>query len=587
VPDLTNAEIAAAFDELGDLYELDGAVSYRVIAYHTAAKAVRDSPVSVMAMTREGRVTELPGIGKTLEEKLRALDETGDIPAAVKLRAKFPAGLLAVMHLPGFGPKRARRLFDELGVDSLDALRAAAEQGQIRGLRGFGARVEENLLRTLADQGGNGGPAPRVLLSRAIPVADQIVGALRAQPGVDRVEVAGSLRRQADSVKDLDIIATAADPKALAATLADLALVESVQSTGDAGARVTLHTGLKVDLKVVEPDQFGNVLQHFTGAKAHNVALREAAVRRGLHVSEYGILDDATGETLRCATEEEVYAALGLEWIPPELREGRGELAAATPGGPGLPRLVTLEDIRGDLHSHTTLSDGRQTLEQMAEGARAKGYGYLAVTDHSASHGFGNHVPPDTLKARIEEVRALDAALDGFRLLVGTESNILPDGSLDYEDDLLAELDWVIASIHTSFGMDERAMTDRMIAAIEHPWVDAIGHPTGRKIETRAPYALDMERVIEAAARTGTMLEINAAPDRRDLNEIHARAAAAAGVPILVDSDAHSVGNLDLLRYGIATARRAWLTPEQVANTRPWSELDALRKRARRSSAAG
>jgi DNA polymerase (family 10) len=580
VPDLTNAEIAAAFDELGDLYELDGAVSYRVIAYHTAAKAVRDSPVSVMAMTREGRVTELPGIGKTLEEKLRALDATGDIPAAVKLRAKFPTGLLAVMHLPGFGPKRARRLFDELGVDSLDALKRAAEQGQIRGLRGFGARVEENLLRILADQEGNGGPAPRVLLSRAIPVADQIVGALRAQPGVERVEVAGSLRREADSVKDLDIIATAADPKALAATLADLALVESVQSTGDAGARVTLHTGLKVDLKVVEPDQFGNVLQHFTGSKAHNVALREAAVRRGLHVSEYGILDDTTGETLRCPTEEQVYAALGLAWIPPELREGRGELEAATNGA--LPQLVTLEDIRGDLHSHTTLSDGRQTLEQMVEGARARGYEYLAVTDHSASHGFGNHVPPDALKARIEEVRTLAETLDGFDLLVGTETNILPDGSVDYEDALLAQLDWVVASIHTSFGMDERAMTDRMIVAMEHPWVDVIGHPTGRKIETRPPYALDMERVIEAAARTHTMLEINAAPDRRDLNEIHARAAAAAGVPILVDSDAHSVRNLDLLRYGIATARRAWLTPAQVANTRPWRELDAMRKRNKR-----
>jgi DNA polymerase (family 10) len=580
VPDLTNAQIAAAFDELGDLYELDGAVSYRVIAYHTAAKTVRDAPVSVMAMARDGRVTELPGIGKTLEEKIQALDETGDIPAAVKLRAKFPVGLLSVMHLPGFGPKRARRLYDELGVDSLDALRRAAEQGQIRGLRGFGARVEENLLRVLADQDEQGGPAPRVLLSRAIPVADQIVGALRAHPGAQRVEVAGSLRRLADSVKDLDIIATAADPAALAGSLAELALVESVQSAGDAGARVTLHSGLKVDLKVVEPDQFGNVLQHFTGSKAHNVALREAAVRRGLHVSEYGILDDASGETLRCATEEDVYAALGLEWIPPELREGRGELEAAAPGGDGLPRLVELADIRGDMHSHTTLSDGRQTLEQMAEGARARGLEYLAVTDHSASHGFGNHVPPDALARRIEEVRELNARLDGFELLVGTESNVLPDGSLDYEDDLLAQLDWVIASVHTSFGMDERAMTDRMVAAIEHPLVDAIGHPTGRKIETRAPYALNVERVIEAAARTGTLLEINAAPDRRDLNEIHARAAAEAGVPILVNSDAHSVRNLELLRYGIATARRAWLTADQVANTRPWSELTKLRRRA-------
>jgi DNA polymerase (family 10) len=582
VPDLTNAQIAAAFDELGDLYELDGAVSYRVIAYRTAARAVRDSPVSVTAMTRAGRVTELAGIGKTLEEKLRALDETGDIPAAQKLRAKFPVGLLSVMHLPGFGPKRARRLYDELGVDSLDALRTAAEQGRIRGLRGFGAKVEENLLRILADQeedGGWAGPSPRVLLSRAIPVADQIVGALRAHPAAERVEVAGSLRRLADSVKDLDIIATAVDPAALAGSLADLALVESVQSSGEAGARVTLHSGLKVDLKVVEPDQFGNVLQHFTGSKAHNVALREAAVRRGLHVSEYGILDDATGETLRCSTEEEVYEALGLPWIPPELREGRGELEAAAAGT--LPRLVELDDLRGDLHSHTTLSDGRQTLEQMAEGARARGLEYLAVTDHSATHGFGNHVTDDMLRARIEEVRELNARLDGFELLVGTETNILPDGSPDYPDALLAELDWVIASVHTSFGMEERAMTDRMVAAIEHPWIDAIGHPTGRKIETRAPYALDVERVIEAAARTRTMLEINSSPDRRDLNEVHARAAAEAGVPILVDSDAHSVRNLDLLRYGIATARRAWLTPEQVANTRPWAEFAPLRKRAR------
>ena len=317
--------------------------------------------------------------------------------------------------------------------------------------------------------------------------------------------MAGSLRRLADSVKDLDIIATAEDPAALAAALAELPLIESVLSAGDAGARVLTHSGMKVDLKVVEPDQFGNVLQHFTGSKAHNVALRESAVRRGLHVSEYGILDDETGETLRCATEEEVYERLGLAWIPPELREGRGELeaAAAGDGSPGLPRLLTQEDIRGDLHCHTTLSDGRHTLEQMAEGAIARGLEYLAVTDHSASHGFGDHVTPEALEARIEEVHALNAQLDGLELLTGTEVNILTDGSVDYEDELLARLDWVIASVHTSFSMGEREMTDRMVAAIEHPLVDAIGHPTGRKIETRPPYALDMERVIEAAARTG------------------------------------------------------------------------------------
>jgi DNA polymerase (family 10) len=576
--DLTNAQIAAAFDELGDLYELDGAVSYRVIAYRNAAKAVREASVSVIGLSRQGRVTELPGVGKTLEEKLKALDETGDIPAAQKLRARIPTGLISVMQLPGFGPKRARRLYDELGVDSLESLKTAAEAGQIRGLRGFGAKVEENLKKTLAEQEEGGGPAPRILLSRALPVADQIARALRAHPGVDRVEVAGSLRRLVDSVKDIDIIVTATDPAALAPTLRELELVESVHQEGDAGARVTTHSGMKVDIKVVEPDQFGNVLQHFTGAKAHNVSLREAAVRKGLHVSEYGILDDATGETTRCATEEEVYAKLGLQWIPPELREGRGELEAALPGGE-LPVLIELEDLKGDLHCHTTLSDGKQTAEEMAAAAIKLGLRYLAITDHSATHGFGDDVSPERLEERIDEIHALNERLDGLELLIGTETNITPDGAPDYPDELLERLDWVIASVHTSFQMDEQAMTERVVAAVEHPWVDAIGHPTGRKIETRQPYSIDMERVIEAAARTGTMIEINASPDRRDMNEIHARAAAAAGVRVLINSDAHSTRNFELRKYGIATARRAWLTAGQVANTLPWAEFRKLRKR--------
>jgi DNA polymerase (family 10) len=575
--DLTNSQIAAAFDELGDLYELDGVVQYRVIAYRNAAKAVRDASVSVAELTRQGRATELAGVGKTLDEKLHALVETGDIPAAQKLRAKYPSGLLAVTHLPGFGAKRARKLYDELGVDSLVALRAACERHEIRGLKGFGAKVEEKLLEVL-EAGIDGTPTPRVLLSRALGVGDQIVGALRAHPGADRVEAAGSLRRLTDSVKDVDVIATATDPAALIRALIDLPLVESVGGSGDKSARVTLHTGLKVDLKVVEPGQFGNVLQHLTGSKAHNVQLREMMVRRGLHISEYGILDDATGETTRCATEEEVYARLGLAYIPPELREGRGELEAA--GNGGLPELVTLADIRGDLHCHTLASDGRASIEQMAVAALARGYSYLAITDHSASHGFGNHVEPAELERQIERVREVNAGLEDIELLIGTETNILPDGSPDYDDELLARLDWVIGSVHTSFGMREREMTDRMVAAIEHPCIDAIGHPTGRKIETRNPYAIDMERVIEAAARTHTMLEINAAPDRRDLNEIHARAAAQAGVRILVNSDSHSPANFDLMRYGVATARRAWLTAEDVANTRPWPEFAALRKRA-------
>jgi len=582
-PDPPNATIAALFDELADLYELDGASIHRVLAYRTAAKTVREAPRSIAALTRAGTVTSLPGIGKTLEEKVLQLLETGTIPAVEKLRGKYPPGLVDITRLPGLGPKKARKLFDELAIDSLDALRAAAEAQQLRGIRGFGPKFETQVLAAfaagLADPDGRG--RVRVLLHKALPVGQGIVEALRAHPASDRDELAGSARRLGDSVKDLDIIATASDPAALIAAFGRLDVIESVSGeSGPNAARARTHTGMPVDLRVVEPDQFGNLLQHFTGSKLHNVALREAAVRRGLHVSEYGILDDATGTTHRCATEEEVYALLGLPWIPPELREDRGELQLAGPED--VPDLITQDDLRGDLHMHTTLSDGRNTAEQMALAARDRGLEYIALTDHSASHGFGNHVTADALWAQVERVRALNASLEGIEVLIGTESNIGLDGAPDYPDDLLAELDWVIASIHTSFGMPEKEMTARMVAAIEHPLVDAIGHPTGRKIEERPPYAVDMEQVIAAAARTGTMLEINSAPDRRDLHELHARAARDAGVRILVDSDSHGVNTLPLTRWGIATARRAWLTAADVANTRPWAEFAALRKRASR-----
>jgi DNA polymerase (family 10) len=357
---------------------------------------------------------------------------------------------------------------------------------------------------------------------------------------------------------------------------------------------------VSVDLRIAKPSQLGNLLQHFTGSGKHNAALREAAVRKGLHVSEYGVYDDDTTRTTTCASESEVYELLGLAYIEPELREDRGELAAAAlenrpargtrarrapadtqPADPGLPRLIELEDVRGDLHCHTVASDGRNTIEEMVLAARERGYEYVAITDHSATHGFGDDVSPDELLHQIERVREADGSIEGIRVLAGSEVNILPDGSLDYEDDLLAQLDWVIASVHTSFGMSEQAMTERMIAAVEHPLVDAIGHPTGRLIERREPYALDVHALIDAATRTGTMLEINANPDRRDLNDIHARAAARAGARILIDSDAHGVERFGVMRWGIATARRAWLGAEDVANTRTWAEFSKLRKQAR------
>ena len=577
-PDPPNATIAALFDELADLYELDGAVVHRVVAYRNAAKTVREAPRSVAALAREGTVTQLPGIGRTLEDKIIALLDTGTIPAAEKLRAKFPPGLVDLTRLPGLGPKRARKLFDELGIDSLQALQAAAESEQLRHVRGFGPKFEEAVLAAFA-AGVADAPRPRMLLHKALQVGDAVVAALREHPAAHCVELAGSARRLVDAVKDLDVIATASDPPALLRALGEIDVVET-SSSSDNAARARTHTGLPIDLRVVEPDQFGNVLQHLTGSKAHNMALREAVVRRGLHVSEYGVLDDATGTTHRCATEEEVYARLGLPWVPPELREDRGELALRS--AEDVPALVEQSDLQGDLHMHTLLSDGRNTAEEMALAARERGLRYIAITDHSASHGFGNQVEPDELRGQIERVRELNARLDGIEVLVGTETNIGLDGRPDYDDELLAELDWVIASVHTAFAMDARAMTDRIVAAVEHPLVDALGHPTGRKIERRPPYSVEMDRIIEAAARTGTMIEINSAPDRRDLNDVHARAAAQAGVRILVNSDSHGVNTLGITRWGIATARRAWLTPADVANTLPWEQFAPLRKRARR-----
>ncbi|HEX4035833.1 MAG TPA: DNA polymerase/3'-5' exonuclease PolX [Solirubrobacteraceae bacterium] len=565
----SNSQIADALDELGDLYELDGAVIHRVVAYRTAAKAIRDSPVSVEALTREGRVKEIAGIGATLEQKIRDLIDTGDIPAAVKLRSRFPPGLLAITALPNLGPKRARRLYEELGIDSMKALREAAEAQRLRELRGFGAKFEESVLAALDAGAGDGEhPARRVVLDRALAVGELVIDALQTLAPEARIELAGSARRRADSVKDLDIVL---DSPALLDQLQGLELIESASRTSASAARARTHSGLTVELRAVAPEQFGDLLQHLTGSAAHNAALREWAVRRGLHISEYGVLDDSSGETATFATEEELYGHLGLPYIEPELRENRGELEAARAGE--LPVLIEESDIRGDLHCHTTASDGTASIEEMALAGRDRGYEYLAITDHSATHGFGDEVSPDALRRQIELVREADASIKGMRLLAGSEVNILPDGRLDYDDELLAELDWVIASVHTSFGIDADAMTKRVIAAVEHPLVHAIGHLSGRLIERRHPYALDTDAVFAACARTGTLIEINSSPNRRDLNEVNARAAAAAGVGLLINTDSHRTDGFDVLRFGVWTARRAWLRKEQVLNTLSWAKL--------------
>jgi DNA polymerase (family 10) len=574
---MRNAEIADALTELATLYELDGAIRYRVLAYREAARVIRQSPVSVAELARAGRATELPGIGKTLEGKIVDLLDTGEIPSAAKLKRKFPVTLVEVTRVPGVGAKTARRLYDELGVANLDDLREAAEGERIRGLKGLGPKVEENVLASLGKLGDEG-PTERLLLSEVLPVAERIAADLRENPASEAVEVAGSARRRAETCHDVDLIATASEPVALAQALLEHPLAATAGSARESGARITTHNGVAVDLRIVAPDAYGNLLQHFTGSAEHNVELRERAVAMGLSVSEHGIADSESGEVERYATEEEVYGRLGLDYIEPELREANGEIKAAAEGT--LPRLVTLGDIRGDLHCHTTISDGRNSLEEMAEAARGRGYAYLAVTDHSATHGFGNHVTPQRLAQRIEEVRELNSGMRGFRVLAGSEVNVMPDGSLDYDEELLAELDWVIASVHTSFKISARAMTERIVTAIEDPMVDCVGHLTGRLINRREPYDVDVEKVAEAAARTGTMLEINGNPNRRDLSERHARLAAEAGVTICVNTDAHGTDTLSNIVYGLATARRAWLTADQVANTRPWRDFARLRKRA-------
>ena len=574
---MRNGEIAAALDELGTLYELDGAVRYRVIAYREAARVIRSHPVSIAELARQGKLTELPGIGSTIETKVLTLLDEGTLPQTEKLKQKFPPTLIEVTRIPGLGAKTARRFYDELGIADLEGLEAAARNGELSNMKGFGEKAEVNLLAEI-EKLGEEGPTVRVLLAEALEAAEELAEALRELPEADQVVIAGSARRMAETCKDVDLIATTSDPGALAKTLQKHPLVAQAGRGGDAAAKVVTHTGLSIDLRISPPAAYGNLLQHFTGSAEHNVQLRERALAQGLSVSELGIAEVEDGKRSEkadlYATEEEVYERLGLAYVEPELREGRGELDAAAKGE--LPELVTEADIRGDLHCHTTLSDGKNSLEEMAEAARELGYEYLAITDHSASHGFGNHVTDEQLAARIEEIREWNKGKRKFRLLAGSEVNILPDGSLDYPDELLAELDWVIASVHTSFRSSEKQMTKRVVTAIENPLVDCIGHLTGRLILRREPYDIDVQQVAEAAARTGTMLEINGNPNRRDLSEHHARLAREAGATIVANTDAHQIRTLGNMRYGIATARRAWLTKDDLANTRPWGEFKKL-----------
>ena len=556
-----NNDVAEQLELLADLLELEGAASFRVLAYRRAATRIRETAGSVAELALVGRAKDLNGIGKTIEEKIVQVVEDGEMHALTKRKHIVPAEVVMFMRLPGLGPKTAARIWHELGVTTIEELKRAAETEQLRTLSGLGVKTEERVLKALAEKKQE--PSDRRLLGDGLGALLAVVSVLRAHPAAVEVSEAGSARRRKETFRDLDIIATATDPEALTTYFTRLAWVVEVVAHGATKATVLSNEGLRFDLRVVPPESYGNLLQHFTGSKDHNIALRERAVKDGLSVSEYSITVVETGEELRYADESAVYERLGYELIPPELRENSGELEAARTGT--LPKLVELDDIKGELHCHSTWSDGKHTLEQMVLAARERGCDYVAITDH----------PRGTLAAQDEEIDALNEQLTPFRILKGIEVNIRVDGSVSLPDEVLARRDWVIASLHGAFDRDP---TERIVAAMENPHVDCIGHLTARKINIRGPADVDIERVVEKAVETGTFLEINSQPNRLDLRDTHARLAGDAGVKIAVNTDAHELRALQHVEMGVAQARRAWLTKEQVLNTRSWAQVQKLLK---------
>jgi DNA polymerase (family X) len=566
-----NGEIADQLDLLADISEILGEDSFRVIAYRRAATRIRETPGPVAELALSGRATDLPGIGKTIEQKVVEIVEDGEMHALTKRRQSVPVGVVEFLRLPGIGPKTAARIWTELGVTTLDGLREAAVAGRLRDLSGLGAKSEEKVLKALEAGAGQKPPAEdRGLLGAALPAVKAVVEELRAHPTATAVSEAGSVRRRRETVRDLDFIATSSDPPALIAAFCEAPWVAEVVARGDTKATVVGHQGLRFDLRVVPDECYGNVLQHFTGSKDHNVALREEAQRHGLSISEYGVTTVETEEVVTHSDEASLYEYLGYQLVPPELRENGGELAAAREGR--IPALVELGDLKGEMHCHSTWSsDGKGTIEEMALTAKARGLSFLCLTDHS------HYLRDGRLEAQWREIEEVNARVGRFKILRGIELNIRADGSLDVDDDALAELDWVVASIHTSF---DRNPTERVLGAMDNPHVDCIGHLTGRRILKRVGAEVDIERVVEHAVATGTALEINSQPDRLDMRDTHARLAGEAGVRIPVTTDAHSVGALSYAELGIGLARRAWLTKEQVLNTRSWAQIAKLRKRA-------
>jgi DNA polymerase (family 10) len=568
-----NSEIAAMFDHVADLLEVQDANRFRVRAYRNAADTIRDQSRSVASMVEEGEdLSELPDIGEDLAGKIGEIVRTGHLPLLDELSEDVPEAIVEATRIPGIGPKRARALFETLELGSLDDLKKAAKEGRIAKIEGFGDKTEAKILEEL-ERGDI--TERRFRLDVAEDFAEPLVAWIREIDGVERAEIAGSYRRRKETVGDLDILAAGEDGGAIIERFTEYDEVEEVVSQGKTRSTVRLRSGLNVDLRVIPDASWGAAMHYFTGSKAHNIEGRRRAQDRDLKLNEYGVFDGVT--RVAGATEQEVYGKIGLPWIPPVLRENRGEIEAAEKGE--LPDLITREDLRGDLHTHTDASDGKNTLREMAEAAQELDYDYLAITDHSRSQTQAGGLSEEELEAQIDKIAELNEDFDGFRLLAGCEVDILEDGSLDFPDDLLAKLDLVVASVHSMFNLDEDAQTKRIIRAMENPCVHIIGHPTGRQIGQRRAFDVDMERLVDAAKGTGCIMELNANPIRLDLKDVHCRMAAEAGVKIAISTDAHSTGGLSDIRYGVDQARRGWLSAADVVNARGWSDLSGMLRR--------
>jgi DNA polymerase (family 10) len=562
-----NVEVARLFDLMADLLEIRGDNPFRIRAYRRAARSLESLGEDVLEMAREQRLAEIPGVGKDLADKIEEYLRAGRLRDLDALQREIPRGVVELMAVPGVGPRMAKLLHDKLGVDNIATLDTLARTGRLRGLPGIKARTEANIVKGIAAVTRG---QERMPLGRALPLAEEVAAALRALREVKQLELAGSIRRRKDTVGDIDILVTSARPEKVMAAFTGLPQVGDVLERGGTKASVRHREGIQIDLRVVEPEAFGAALVYFTGSKQHNIRIREMAVRKKLKISEYGVFDD-TGRRVAGVAEEEVYAAIGLPWIPPELREDSGEVEAALRGK--LPRLVELDDIRGDLHDHTDASDGGCRIEALVRAAHARGWEYVAVCDHSPAAAVARGLSPDRLRVHVERIRETQSAHPEIRILAGAECDILPDGSMDYPDEILAGLDIVVGAVHSRLTQRKAEMTRRICRALANPRVKILAHPTGRLLGEREAYDVDLDEVFRTAKRHGKAVEVNASPRRTDLNDVQARRAADLGALVSISTDAHQLADLAHIELGVFTARRGWIGPAQVINTWPVDTL--------------